>query len=153
MSEDLISTARRVSAGGAVTKGMTSYFDIDGVTITLWASAWTGRETVHVDDRLVSDRRSFSRETWHEFSHGGRQYRLKVRVVSLLHGGLRCELYRDGALVDSDELAIEIWARDPETGRIDWKQEFRSLGYIVLAGAVVGFAVGLGVGLWKSFGG
>src|SRR6056297_2058958 len=50
-------------------KGIRTFFDIDGITIALWGSAWTGREIVTVDDRVVSRKWSLRLVTPHHFEH------------------------------------------------------------------------------------
>ena len=127
--------------------GMTSYFDIDDITIRVWVSSWSGREVVEIDGQAVSDKRSFRRLTVHQFEHGGHRYTVRFIIESILTGNMRCELERDGTPVDSDEFSLDTFERDPQTGRISWRLELISLLKWMAAGAVVGFAVATFVSL------
>ncbi len=140
------STTAQRGTFGVLLHGMTSYFDIDDITIKVWISSWSGREIVQVDDRIVSDKRSFRRLTTHRFEHHGHQYTVRFIVDSMLHGDMRCELERDGKVIDSDEFSIDVWQRDPQTGRISWRRELLSLLKWMLAGAAVGLALAFFVG-------
>lgn len=127
-----------LSLGG----GIRCYFDVDGVTITVWGSAWSGREKVWVDDRLVSTAWSIRYTTEHVFEHDGRRYTVLFKILSILKGDVRIELYRDGQLVDFDQATFQTVKVDPQTGRIAWGVELRSLLVWVLVGAGFGAVVG-----------
>lgn len=99
-------------------RGVRSYFDVDDITISLWGSAWSGREVVRVDDRIVSDRRSFRMSTPHRFEHGGHRYEVDFSIESVLRGRYRVELYRDGVRVDSDSAGLAmLGGRSGSAGR------------------------------------
>lgn len=128
-------------------KGIRAFFDIDGITIAFWGSAWTGREVVTVEDRVVSRKLSLRFATAHHFDHAGIRYKLVFRVLSMLAGHMRIELYREGDLVDSDEFrqTRHLLSVDPETGRISvWRTVLKLLPYFVLgmlAGAAAAWLV------------
>jgi hypothetical protein len=114
-------------------KGIRGFFDIDGITIAFWGSAWTGREVVTVDDRVVSNKRSLRFATEHHFEHAGIHYKLVFRVLSMLGGHMRIELYREGERVDSDEFRQKYTVVDPETGKVSIGRTIvRMLPYFVL---------------------
>ncbi len=114
-------------------KGIRAFFDIDGITIAFWGSAWTGREVVTVDDRVVSNKLSLRFATEHHFEHAGIHYKLVFRVLSMLGGHMRIELYREGELIDSDEFRQKYAVVDPGTGRVSlWRTFLRILPYFVL---------------------
>ena len=114
-------------------KGIRAFFDIDGITIAFWGSAWTGREVVTVDDRVVSNKRSLRFATEHHFEHAGIHYKLVFRVLSMLGGHMRIELYREGERVDSDEFRQKYTVVDPETGKVSVGRTIvRILPYFVL---------------------
>lgn len=114
-------------------KGIRAFFDIDGITIAFWGSAWTGREVVTVDDRIVSRKLSLKFATEHRFEHAGIHYKLVFRVLSMLSGHMRIELYREGELVDSDEFRQKYAVVDPGTGRVSlWRTFLGILPYFVL---------------------
>ena len=123
-----------------LSKGINAFFDIDDITIAFWGSAWTGREVVTVDDRVVSDKRSLRYVTEHHFEHAGIQYKLVFRVKSIMRGEMQIELYREGKLVDSDYWRQTAFVgRDPVTGDFSlWRTVIKIAPYFVfgmLAGA------------------
>jgi len=126
-------------------KGIRAFFDVDGITISMWGSAWTGREVVTVDDRVVSRKWSLRRVTPHHFEHAGIRYKLVFRVVSMLRGELHIELYREGELVDSDHFRQNQFGIDPETGKFSaWCLAKKLAPYFVLgmlAGAAAAWLV------------
>lgn len=119
-------------------KGIRAFFDIDDITIAFWGSAWTGREVVTVEDRIVSDKRSLRFETAHHFEHAGIHYKLVFEVVSVLRGEFRIELHREGVLVDSDRFRQSDFGVDPATGRFSWWRLLRTLAPYFVAGMAVG---------------
>lgn len=127
----------------SATRGIRSYFDIDGITISVWASSWSGMEEVRVDGELVSRLRSLRRSSEHRFSHAGVDYRVEVTCVVFGSGTLRITLYRNGEAVDSDSgSAIGEDLVDGE-GHIVWSRFLRKMApiFIVsgLAGGVCGY--------------
>jgi len=125
--------------------GVRAFFDIDDITIAYWASAWSGREAVTIDDCLVSTGWNFRFTTEHRFAHDGIDYRLVYRVVSILRGHLEIELYRNGQLVDSDKFRQSDFGLDPETGKFSTWRLLKTIGpYFIggmLAGAIAAFLV------------
>lgn len=115
-------------------KGIRAFFDVDDITIAFWGSAWTGREVVTVDDRIVSKKLSLRFTTEHRFEHAGIRYKLVFRILSMLVGHIRIELYREGKLVDSDEFRqTGHGSFDPRTGRVRiWRTILKLLPYFVL---------------------
>lgn len=125
---------RRMKVG--LRRGIHCFFDVDDITISFWGSAWSGREIVRVDDRVVSDKRSFRLSTPHRFEHKGVQYELRFGVASIVRSQYHIELYRNGELLDSD--TASHFKTVPGTDKIDWRSEARSLLVWVLLGIVVG---------------
>ncbi len=129
-------------------RGIEAWFDVDDITIHIWASSWTGREVVTLrvngQDRIVSDKRSWRLNTPHEFDHDGHRYQLKFRVG---FGTAAVELYRDGALIDSDKINRSGIRIDPATGRLDWGHAMKKLALPLVVGIIVGVTFGYGVGV------
>ncbi|NDY95103.1 hypothetical protein [Wenzhouxiangella limi] len=127
--------------------GIECWFDVDGIVVRYWASAWTGREIVSVvegeTERVVSDKRSFGFHTPHDFDVAGHRYRLELQMKL---GSAELRLFRDGELIDSDLYADETIRLDPATGRLDWHFALRKLFVPMLAGLVVGLGFGYLVG-------
>lgn len=121
-------------------KGIRTFFDIDGVTISVWGSTWTGREIVTIDDRVVSSKWSLRFVTPHHFEHAGIHYKLVFRVVSMLRGELHIELYRESELVDSDHFRQSQFGTDPETGKFSAWRFARKLAPFFVLGMLSGAA-------------
>lgn len=128
--------------------GIEAWFDVDDITICIWASSWIGREivTIRVDgrERVVSDRYSWRFRTPHEFSHNGHRYRVDLSVG---FGKAAVELYRDDVLIDSDQINRSGIRIDPATGKLDWGHTMKRLVVPLLAGVGCGVAFGYLVGV------
>ena len=135
-------------------KGIQCYFDVDDFTISVWGSAWTGREIAKVDDRVVSSKLSIRFSTTHDFEHRGHRYRVRFIIASMATGLARIELYRDGELIDFDEARRRSIKIDPATGKIDWRAGWKAIiGWAVvggLFGAALGYAAAELVERWLS---
>ena len=125
-------------------KGIRGWFDVDGMTISVFGSNWTGREIVRVTDehgeRVVSDKHSFRFSTPHEFSVAGNDYRVNLNIGV---GKVEIHLYRNGKLIDSDAYVDPDTQVHPETGKIDWratiKKQFVPILGLFLGGVVFGY--------------
>ncbi len=126
-----------------LSRGTECWFDVDDITIHIWASNWTGREIVSIrnggSEQVVSDVRSFRFITPHEFERNGHRYRLEFR---LSFGKIEVHLYRDGELIDSDLFDNTGIRINPETGRLDWGHAMRRMALPMLGGAAFGSAIG-----------
>lgn len=135
-------------------KGIQCFFDVDDVTISVWGSAWTGREIVKVDDRVVSSKLSIRFSTTHDFEHRGHRYQVRFIIASVSTGLTRIELYRDGEMIDFDEARHRSIKIDPATGKVDWRAGWKALVGWMLLGGAVGAVFGYGaaslVGRWLS---
>ena len=102
-------------------EGINTWFDVDGMTIHVWFSSWSGRAIVRVEDDdgqcVVSDKRTFRTLEQHAFKVGNNNYRLKI-IMTLSRLGVF--LYRNDELIDSD-----CWDEDEFDHQID--QELDSL--------------------------
>lgn len=131
-------------------QGVQCYFDIGEHTISVWGSAWSGREIVRVDNQVVSDSRNFSRlQSRHDFTLDGVSYHLVFKTESILRGHYAVYLYRGDTLIDSDDGAHTLF------GMGKW-QGWRGVllwGTVFFGGGIVfGFLVAL-AGTWFSGGG
>ena len=127
--------------------GIEAWFDVDDITIHVWGSSWTGREVVTVCEgeqtRVVSSKRSWSFKTPHAFEHAGQHYLVALRVG---FGGAGVELYRNGVLVDSDEINTSGVLIDPMTGKLDWRHALKNLALPLVIGLAVGISLGISFG-------
>lgn len=121
-------------------KGIHAFFDVDDITIGFWGSAWSGREVITVEDRVVSTKRNMRFVSEHRFSHAGVDYRIVFRVISLWRGKLRIELYRNGALIDSDQASSNQMGVDPKTGEFSVRRLLWKLAPFFVVGMLTGAA-------------
>lgn len=120
-------------------RGIECFFDVEDMTIRVWGSLWNGREVVEVNDQVVSSKRSFRRSTPHEFLHEGHGYQVIVSTISIMQSRLEIRLYRDGALLDSDQAQPNLFPLNPDTGKIDWRKHALQILALFLGGALIGF--------------
>ena len=129
-------------------RGIEAWFDVDDITIHLWASNWTGREKVTLIEgdqaRVVSRQTSWRFKTPHAFTHNGHRYRLDLSIGM---GKAMVELYRDGTLIDSDQINQSGLRTNPATGKLDWGHAMKYLLVPLLAGAAVGVSFGYLAGM------
>lgn len=75
------------------------YFEVDGLEIVAHGSAYSGKETVYINDNPVSEKRNlFSTNGTHTFQHQGKQYKVTFDVTNILTGKLTCKLFIDETL-------------------------------------------------------
>ena len=80
--------------------GFWFYFQDGDTDIAVHGSAWSGKETVYVNDNPVSSKRELLKlVSEHEFVHNGHQYRVRYHVTSLIRADLECSVYKDGQLL------------------------------------------------------
>ena len=127
-------------------RGVRCYFDVDDVTIELWASYWTGREEVRVDGQLVSSVRSLRMSTTHAFSWSGIGYELVVACHFWGSGRFVVTLFREGEEIDSDEAAVIGTGVTDEEGHLLWGQVLRKIGPVFLTSGLAGAAFGYFLG-------
>jgi hypothetical protein len=95
-------TKQATMATASLVNGYWFYFNDNDTEIAVHGSAWSGRETVYVNDNPVSDKRElFKCSSNHEFTHNGFNYRVNYHLTNVLTGSLECSLYRDNKLLAS----------------------------------------------------
>ena len=127
-------------------RGVRCYFDVDDVTIELWASYWTGREEVRVDGELVSSVRSLRMSTTHAFTWNGIDYELVVTCHLWRSGKFEVTLYREGEKIDSDEAAVVGTDLTDEDGNLLLGRVVRKIGPVFLTSGLLGAAFGYFLG-------
>lgn len=123
-------------------RGIQSWFDIDGITIEVWASSWSGKEEVRVDGQVVSSLRSLRRKSIHRFRHGDHDYKVTVTCLAFGTGTFQITLFRDGVEIDSD--TGSAMGRDlfDEDNRILWGKLVRKLAPVFVVSALAGMVFG-----------
>ncbi len=82
------------------------YFKHEGLDIILHGSAWSGKETVYVDNHPVSIKRNVLRRTGvHHFTRNGDQYELRLYLQSIVTGNLIVSLYKNAELIEEESKA------------------------------------------------
>ncbi|RYV02461.1 hypothetical protein SOPP22_09395 [Shewanella sp. OPT22] len=116
----------------SIFKGYRFEFEINDHNIVAWGSAWTGREIVSIDDRVVSDLYSYKRKAIHHFDINDTAYEIEFNMVNILQGLLHCTLIEDGTHVATQKQL-------PNFGKkrvLGWK----GIGVCFLLGLVIGLA-------------
>lgn len=129
-------------------KGIQSWFDIDGITIEVWASSWSGMEEVRIDGKIVSRLRSLRRGSTHRFEHDGHEYQVTVACLAFGTGTFQITLFRDGVEVDSDTGSAMGQDLLDEDGKIVWKKAWKKMAPIFLISGLLGAVCGYTVASW-----
>lgn len=100
-------TQQATMATASFVNGYWFYFNDGDSEIAVHGSAWSGRETVYLNDNPVSDKRELLKfSSDHAFTHNGHEYRVNYHLTNVLTGALECTLYRDGKLFASQTKGI-----------------------------------------------
>ncbi|GIU11250.1 MULTISPECIES: hypothetical protein [unclassified Shewanella] len=79
-----------------ITNGYWYYFNDQDVRITAHGSGYSGKETIYVNDEVVSDKRNLVKmNSCHKFCHLGNDYEVRFKVTSLMKATVECSLYRN----------------------------------------------------------
>lgn len=111
-------------------KGFWFIFQDGDREIAAHGSALTGHEQIFVNKQLVSERRSLSMTSRHQFTLEEDVYEIVFHVPNILTGKMDCSLIKDGALL--------------ECFKTSYKFKFRTAKIIgsTLLGALIGFLSG-----------
>jgi hypothetical protein len=99
MNDNLIATQEPlVNSMSRVTlkSGFWFFFEDEGIEIAVNASAFSGKETVYVNDNPVSEKRSYGLLSLHNFQYKGKHYRVKCDVVNIWTQNVECSLSING---------------------------------------------------------
>ena len=110
--------------------GFWFFFEDDGIEIAVNASAFSGKETVYVNDNPVSEKRSYGFLSLHNFQYKGKHYRVKCDVVNIITQKVECSLSINGKVQYTQTKAYI-------TGGV-WGV-FKQLGFWIGIGMAVGF--------------
>jgi hypothetical protein len=116
-------------------KGYWFYFKHEGHDISVHGSAWSGQETVYVDNHPVSDIRNLTSLTGeHHFVIDNNQYHLTIKVTSILRGTIEVTLRCNDEIVGVESKSY--------VAKTNGKKFTKELLILMAAGAVVGYLVG-----------
>ncbi len=82
-------------------KGMYFNFHTGDDLITFWGSHLFGKEYVSINGERVSEKRTLSKKSTHEFVYKETNYKVVFSVRSVWFGGWTCLIYEEGVLVMS----------------------------------------------------
>ena len=97
--------------------GFTFDFNDDGRLISVFGSAWTGKESVSFNGQVVAEKRSYTRKSVIEFTIEEDDYEVEFNMVDMLRGELHCTLIKNGvhfktskkALVNKYQITPKSW--------------------------------------------
>ena len=112
-----------------INNGYWYYFNDQELRITAHGSGYSGKETVYLNDEVVSDKRNLGMRSSHKFRHQDNNYEVRFEVTSLLKGGVECSLYRNG-----QHIATETKAFLDKNNKAGYKQ----IIFCFIAGLVFG---------------
>lgn len=123
-------------------KGISCYFDTDDITITVWASSWSGMESISIDGEVVSSFRGWGKSSSHQFEHAGIGYEVQISCQSLTGGVFVITLLREGVEIDSDQgSAMGVDTVDAD-GNIQWQSAVKKIGPVFLVSTALGMVFG-----------
>jgi len=83
------------------------YFDIDDDLIHAHGSAKSGKESIYVNDKLVTSKRSFRRKSCHTFKIANCNYEIEFYMANLSTGELHCTLIKNGTHVKTQKKSLK----------------------------------------------
>jgi len=116
--------------------GFWFFFEDDEIEIAVNVSAFSGKETVYVNDNPVSERRSYGFLSLHNFQYKGKHYRVKCDVINIWTQKIECSLSINGKLQFTETKAYI-------TGGI--VGFIKILAFWIGVGATVGIAASLAI--------
>ena len=107
-SKDCKATEDKLVESVSVMNGYWFYFQDGDDEIAIFGSGWSGKEIVYFNDNPVSEARNYRFTSEHTFTKRSKRYKVVYRVVSMLTGEVKCELYIDDELVEEQRKAIIV---------------------------------------------
>ena len=89
------------------TEGYTFTFVHQGHEIVAFGSAKSGKETLTIDGKLISKKRSFGRRSVHTFMLNGTAFEVEFYMANMFTGELHCSLIEDGTHVATQKKALK----------------------------------------------
>jgi hypothetical protein len=141
MHNDSISQAKTSTDTGndnmsqiTLRKGFWFYFDHEGNDISVHGSAWSGKETIYFNNKEVSSSRNLtSFSGTHQFTENQNNYRVEVKVTSLIKGTVETTLF-----CNDQQIGKESKSYMKQQSRT---AHFRDLLLGVLVGGIVGYSI------------
>ena len=116
-------------------KGFWFYFEHQGHDISVHGSAWSGKETIYVDNHPVSDQRNLTSFTGtHDFTVDNNEYEVIIKVISIFKGSIEVSLKCNGQIVGKESKTM--------LEKRNGKKFAKELIVLMVAGAGVGYLIG-----------
>lgn len=122
-----------------------SFFDIGEHVIRVEASYLTGKESVYVDDQLVSEKLTWRFSSEHNFELDGQAITVRIKVGNWLNWQVTITLLANDVEVDSDEWNMQRIMGIPGNSQRLWKT-LLIIFLLGIVGGVVGYFVGYALG-------
>lgn len=86
-------------SGGGLIRGVCFVINDAENIIKVWISSMSGMERVYFNDVLVSDKRSATLKSEHEFFIEGNKFKVNIEVISFIKGKLLCTLTKNNDVI------------------------------------------------------
>ena len=116
-------------------KGFSFNFENSGNEITLKCSPFSGLEEVFVNDKLVTSKKTYSKNSTHTFEIGESSFSIDLITVSLLKGPIICTLNKNGLPQKRKQIVFKIPETNTDDIKFEPKNDYRK--YILCAIIVV----------------
>lgn len=118
-----------------------SFFDIGDHVIRVEASYLTGKESVYVDDKLVSEKLTWRFTSEHKFELDSKQISVRLKVGNLFTGPVSITLWVNDEEIDSDVWNMKRILKTTGSSQPWWKT-ILIIFALGLIGGVIGYFVG-----------
>lgn len=118
-----------------------SFFDIGDHVIRVEASYLTGKESVYVDDELISEKLTWRFTSEHKFELDGKQIAVRLKVGNLFTGPVSISLWVNGEEIDSDIWNMKRILKTSGSSQPWWKT-ILTIFALGLIGGVIGYFIG-----------
>jgi hypothetical protein len=115
----------------SIFRGYTFSFEDEGNKIEAWFSGLSGMEKVYVNKKLISSKRSYSRNSSNTFLISENNYSISMKVISLLKGPFICTLTKNGQILRRQKIVFP----QPAKKNLPF---FTKLWFWLIAGATFG---------------
>ena len=118
-----------------------SFFDIGDHVIRVEASYLTGKESVYVDDKLISEKLTWRFTSEHKFELDGKQIAVRLKVGNLFTGPVSITLWVNGEEIDSDVWNMKRILKTTGSSQ-NWWKTILTIFVLGLIGGVIGYFIG-----------
>ncbi|WP_435275348.1 hypothetical protein ACMAZF_19405 [Psychrobium sp. nBUS_13] len=119
--------------------GLNFYFKDDNNEITVNCKM-RGKESIYYNNRVVSNKYSFKKQSSHQFNEGGNLYEVEVKLDKLFASDIACTLIKNGAHLKTLNYDVKK-AWDEELEKLEKKPTKTSL-ISLLGWTCGGFTIG-----------